>query len=127
MIYLIDQNEEFTESYSKEEIQNLIDNNKIGLNTNIWTEQWNKWKQVKETDFNLQNATNVRIKKKRNKFEASDESRKDMLLGALYCIGGIIATIISYFEFSKGGEFNLFFVAIFYGLIKFFKGLDNSY
>jgi ribosomal protein L19E len=33
MIYLIDQNEDFTQSYSREEIQNLIDDNKIGLNT----------------------------------------------------------------------------------------------
>jgi hypothetical protein len=127
MIYLIDQNEEFNQSYSKEEIQKLIDENKIGLNTNIWTEQWNKWKLVEDTDFNLQKAINVRISKKRNEYEVNEESKKSILYGALWCIGGLVVTIGSYSSASDGGSYTIAWGAIIFGLIKFFKGLDNSY
>ncbi len=127
MIYLIDQNEEFTQSYSREEIQNLIDDNKIGLNTNIWTEQWNKWKQVEDTDFNLQKAIHVRINKKRNEYEVNEESKKAILYGALWCIGGLVVTIGSYSSASDGGSYTIAWGAILFGLFKFLKGLDNSY
>jgi hypothetical protein len=127
MIYLIDQNEEFTQSYTSNEIQNLIDENKIGLNTNIWTEKWEEWKLIKDTDFNLQKAINVKIKKKRNNFEINKESEKAMLYGALWCIGGIIVTVSSYSAASDGGSYTFAWGAILFGAIKFFKGLDNSY
>jgi hypothetical protein len=56
MKFLINQNDQFTQSYSRDDIQNLIDEKKIGINTEIWTEEWGQWKQLKDTDFNLQNA-----------------------------------------------------------------------
>ena len=56
MKYLINQNDQFTQSYSSDEVQSLIDEKKIGTNTEIWTEEWGKWKQLKDTDFNLKNA-----------------------------------------------------------------------
>jgi hypothetical protein len=56
MNFLINQNELNTQSYSRDEVQSLIDEKKIGTNTEIWTEEWGKWKQLSDTDFNLKNA-----------------------------------------------------------------------
>ena len=47
MEFLINQNNQFPDKYSKEDVQNLIDEKKIGLNTEIWTQQWGEWKQIK--------------------------------------------------------------------------------
>ena len=59
MNFLINQNDQYTQSYTREDVQSLIDEKKIGLNTEIWTEEWGKWKQIKDTDFNLQNAIHI--------------------------------------------------------------------
>jgi len=59
MNFLINQNDQFTQSYTREDVQKLIDEKRIGLNTEIWTEQWGHWKQIKDTDFNLQNAIHI--------------------------------------------------------------------
>lgn len=59
MNYLINQNDQFTENYTSADIQNLIDEKKIGLNTEIWNEEWGEWKQIKDTNFNLKNAIHI--------------------------------------------------------------------
>ena len=59
MKFLINQNDQFTQSYSRDEVQSLIDENKIGTNTEIWTQEWGEWKQIRDTDFNLQNAIHI--------------------------------------------------------------------
>jgi hypothetical protein len=56
MNFQINQNNDYPGSYTREEVQNLIDEKKIGFNTEIWTEQWGKWKQIRETDFNWKKA-----------------------------------------------------------------------
>ena len=56
MKFLINQNDQFTQSYSRDEVQSLIDENKIGTNTEIWTQEWGEWKQIRDTEFNLKNA-----------------------------------------------------------------------
>jgi hypothetical protein len=47
-----------------------------------------------------------------------EDARKDMLYGALWCVGGTIATMadIGY----------IFWGAIIFGAVQFFKGLANS-
>ena len=32
---------------------------KIGLNTEIWTQEWGKWKQIKDTDFEIRYAIQI--------------------------------------------------------------------
>ena len=59
MNFLINQNDQFTQNYTRQDVQNLIDERKIGLNTEIWTSEWAQWKQIKDTDFNLQNAIHI--------------------------------------------------------------------
>ena len=48
----------------------------------------------------------------------SSGANKDMIWGALWCVGGIVATVadIGY----------IFYGAIIFGAIQFFKGLANS-
>ena len=59
MEFLINQNNQFPDKYSKEDVQNLIDEKKIGLNTEIWTQQWGEWKQIKDTDFEIRYAIQI--------------------------------------------------------------------
>ena len=127
MTYLIDQNDDFKESYSKDEIQKLIDENKIGLNTEIWTESWSQWKKIAETDFNLEKAVNVSIKKKRNDLERSSESKKAMLTGGIIFTIGVSITVGTYIGAANGRTYTIAWGAIIYGLIKFFKGLENEF
>lgn len=47
-----------------------------------------------------------------------ERANKDMLYGALWCVGGIIATV--------SGIGFIFYGAIIFGGIQFFKGLMNS-
>jgi hypothetical protein len=52
MEYKIEGNE-FTDSYTKNEVQGLIDDQKISDQTRIWKAEWGKWKKIKDTDFDL--------------------------------------------------------------------------
>ena len=49
--------------------------------------------------------------------------KKEMLRGALWCIGGIAVTAITYSLASEGGPFIVAFGAIIFGAIQFFRGL----
>jgi hypothetical protein len=64
-------------------------------------------------------------------FEAHESTKseggsKDMLYGALWCIGGIIVTAVTYSAASGGGRYFVAWGAIIFGGIQFFKGLANS-
>lgn len=52
--------------------------------------------------------------------------KKNMLYGALWCIGGIVVTVVSYSAASGGGTYIVAFGAIIFGAIQFFKGLSQS-
>jgi len=56
----------------------------------------------------------------------SEKARKDMLHGALWCIGGTFVTLISYSSTSNGGSYVVTWGAIVFGAIQFFRGLANS-
>ena len=49
--------------------------------------------------------------------------KKEMLYGALWCIGGTAVTAVTYSLASKGGPFIIAFGAIIFGAIQFFRGL----
>jgi hypothetical protein len=58
---------------------------------------------------------------------ARSAGRKHMIAGALWCIGGIIVTAVTYGAASEGG--GTYFVAwgaIIFGGIQFFRGLAQS-
>jgi hypothetical protein len=49
--------------------------------------------------------------------------RKDMLHGALWCIGGSAVTLVTYMAASGGGTYFIAWGAIILGAIQFFRGL----
>ena len=49
--------------------------------------------------------------------------KKDMLHGALWCIGGTAVTVVTYSAASNGGPFIIAFGAIIFGAIQFCHGL----
>jgi hypothetical protein len=51
------------------------------------------------------------------------EGAKNMLVGALFCMGGIAITAMTYDAASDGGSYFVFYGAIIFGAIQFFKGL----
>jgi hypothetical protein len=53
--------------------------------------------------------------------------RKNMLYGALWCIGGIVVTALSYQAAANaGGKYVLAWGAILFGGIQFFRGMIQS-
>jgi hypothetical protein len=106
MNFLINQNDEFTQSYSREEVQNLIDEKKIGLNTEIWTEHWGEWKVIKDTDFNLQNAIYIQNLNSSNEKNSNRKvAGQYFLKGIVFLALGTIVTGITYSMASGGGTY----------------------
>ena len=52
-------------------------------------------------------------------------ARKSMLYGGLWCVGGLLVTILTYGAASGGGRFIVAWGAIVYGGIQFFRGLNR--
>ena len=57
-----------------------------------------------------------------------DAGRKNMLYGALWCIGGVVVTALSYQAAANagGGKYVLAWGAIVFGGIQFFRGMIQS-
>jgi hypothetical protein len=55
-----------------------------------------------------------------------EAGQKDMLYGALWCIGGIAVTVGTYSAASGGGTYVIAWGAIVFGAIQFFRGLARS-
>jgi hypothetical protein len=58
---------------------------------------------------------------------AREAGQKNMLLGALWCIGGTVVTVVSYSAASDsgGGRYIIAWGAIIFGAIQFFRGLSQ--
>ena len=54
---------------------------------------------------------------------ADDRARRDMLVGGLWCLGGIAVTVLTYSAASGGGTYFVAWGAIVFGAIQFFRGL----
>ncbi|MEZ4868524.1 MAG: hypothetical protein R3C14_44755 [Caldilineaceae bacterium] len=55
----------------------------------------------------------------------SSAARKNMLYGALWCIGGILVTFFSYAAAQDGGTYIVTWGAIVFGAVQFFRGLSQ--
>jgi hypothetical protein len=56
----------------------------------------------------------------------NEGAKKNMLYGALWCIGGIVVTAVTYSASSDGGRYVVAWGAIVFGAIQFFRGLMHS-
>ena len=60
----------------------------------------------------------------RDDIEKREEiANKNMLYGALWCIGGLLVTGITYAVASEGGSYFITWGAVFFGALQFLKGL----
>lgn len=60
--------------------------------------------------------------------EAKKEgANEDIMYGALWCVGGLIVTAVTYSAASGGGTYVVAWGAILFGAIQFIKGLVNNY
>lgn len=57
------------------------------------------------------------------KQEKREAGNKNMLYGALWCVGGLLATILTYSAASDGGTYVVAWGAVIFGAIQFFKGV----
>ena len=57
------------------------------------------------------------------KQEKREAGNKNMLYGALWCVGGLLVTILTYSAASDGGTYFVAWGAVIFGAIRFFKGL----
>lgn len=57
------------------------------------------------------------------KQEKREAGNKNMLYGALWCVGGLLVTILTYSAASDGGTYVVAWGAVIFGAIQFFKGL----
>ncbi len=55
----------------------------------------------------------------------SEEGRKNMLHGALWCIGGIVVTAVTYSAARGGGTYVVTWGAIIFGAVQFFRGVGQ--
>ncbi|MEP6901560.1 MAG: hypothetical protein ABJA66_07400 [Actinomycetota bacterium] len=55
----------------------------------------------------------------------SSNGLRKMFIGALWAIGGTIATVVSYGSASGGGRYFIFWGAILFGAVDFLIGLNG--
>ena len=56
-----------------------------------------------------------------------NDASKDIIVGLLWCIGGIAVTMITYNNASNGGTYIIAWGAILFGGIQFLKGLFHAF
>ena len=92
---------------------------------------YNQKKSVEETKAALiENGLNsedadVVINNLQNQYnkEKKEAGNKNMLYGALWCVGGILVTVLTYSAASNGGTYVVAWGAVIFGAIQFFKGV----
>lgn len=55
-----------------------------------------------------------------------EKANKDMIFGALWCVGGLIVTIVTYQAASGGGSYIVAWGAIIFGAVQFIRGMINA-
>ena len=92
---------------------------------------YNQKKSVEETRAVLvENGLNsedadVVINNLQNQYnkEKKEAGNKNILYGALWCVGGILVTVLTYSAASNGGTYVVAWGAVIFGAIQFFKGV----
>lgn len=58
--------------------------------------------------------------------QAKEAGQKNMMFGALWCIGGIVVTALTYSAASEGGSYVVAWGAIIFGAVQFFRGMFQT-
>lgn len=76
-------------------------------------------------EFGMKHLAAAQIVKEVRTTENPHNGARDMLAGALWCIGGIVVTMATYEAAGPGDTFIIAWGAILFGALQFFKGLVN--
>ena len=82
------------------------------------------WVRVRDQQ-GLEGYIGGSVKIKQYAARAQNTPQHDMMVGGLWCVGGILVTAITYSAASGGGHFVVAWGAILFGGIQFLKGLAN--
>lgn len=58
--------------------------------------------------------------------QLKEAAQKNMMFGALWCIGGIVVTVLTYSAASEGGGYVVAWGAIIFGAVQFFRGMFQT-
>lgn len=87
-------------------------------------------RQLEERGLDNQSARTVVEQLSAARYEALRKAaQRDMMVGGLFCIGGILITAISYSSAASsptGGSYVVTWGAIIFGAIQFFRGWSRS-
>lgn len=116
--------EEQREQIDQQEIVNQI----YGFTADML---YNQKKSVEETKAALignglkPEDADVLISNLQNQYkqEKKEAGNKNMLYGALWCIGGLLVTFLTYSAASNGGTYVVAWGAVVFGAIQFFRGV----
>jgi hypothetical protein len=97
-------------SCSEEEIQNLINKKIIGLDTEIWNEEWCEWRKIKDTNFDLTKSDYINLN---NSPSSKTEKRERIALVVLISFIYIILIVLLIQVFPILSLFATIFGALF--------------
>lgn len=114
--YFVKMNNEIYGPYSNEEMSSFD----IPDNTPVATNPEGEWSTFQQYGFSGSEAQDYDYAINEN------DGLKDILVGLLWCGGGIAVTALTYSNASDGGTFVVAWGAILFGGIQFLKGLFHS-
>ena len=83
---------------------------------------WAKEAVIERVD-SVEQAIEEYKKSPEGRRELASQHKRMMIIGVLWVVGGIIATAATYAAASEGGVFFIFWGAVIFGAIDFFRGL----
>lgn len=114
----IKQNGEVYGPYTPEQVNNMYLPSETLIGPNPEGEEWYA---ISESGMQYEGMEDSYNKEKKEK------AIKDIIFGALWCIGGIVVTIVTYNAASGGGTYVIAWGAILFGGIQLLKGLINYF
>ena len=114
-LYYVKMSNEIYGPYSNEEMNNFD----IPAETPVTTDPDGEWSTFGKLGFSYNEVVP----------EGTDNSdaSKDIIVGLLWCIGGIVVTVVTYNNASPGGTYIIAWGAIIFGGIQFLKGLFHTF
>lgn len=112
---------------SQEQAVQALYNHTANLIIEKQQKPWEVKKQLIEEGISEEVATAVidAVKKHYNG-EVDKKARKNMIIGGLWCVGGLVVTIVTLMASSGGGTYVVAWGAIIFGAIQFFQGYNLS-
>lgn len=115
-LYYVKMSNEIYGPYSNEEMENFD----IPGDTPVSTDPDSDWSTYSQHGFSTASE------ELEEPVADNSDAAKDIIVGLLWCIGGIVVTMVTYNNASNGGTYVIAWGAILFGGIQFLKGLFHA-